>query len=458
MTDSPKPKRTPISKIHGSRILASSYDESIPYDITIENHHIKAITPHDPGATVNEPHSLDARNSVITPSLCHAHIHLDKAFLLSSPNYADLQLETGDFAEAMELGQKAKARFTPSDLLTRGRWLIAESIAAGVTHLRCFAEVDYLVGLKCLDAAIRLKREFEGYCELQICAFAQEGLFSGIHAEENRRLMERALGTRAEVEVLGVTPYAEEDEESARENVEWAFGVTGTERRLHLDFHLDYHLDEDKAPLTGFVMDLVGEWEWIVGLNSNWKTIALGHCTRLTLFSHKEWWQLARRIEWPSPVHFVGLPTSDLFIQGKPGHGEGGGQRPRGTLQIPQMIRKYGLNGAIAVNNVGNAFTPQGSCDPLALASWGVGVYQTTDVETLFECVSMRAKRAIGVKLEWGRTGDVRVGERADLVIFGGGEDEERLSTQRPRLGLMDLVCDPPKKRQVLFWGALIEV
>jgi hypothetical protein len=40
------------------------------------------------------------------------------------------------------------------------------------------------------------------------------------------------------------------------------------------------------------------------------------------------------------------------------------------------MIKKYGLNAAMGINNVGNAFTPQGSCDPLSLASLGVGVYQ----------------------------------------------------------------------------------
>ncbi|KAI7078014.1 hypothetical protein KC352_g41818, partial [Hortaea werneckii] len=46
---------------------------------------------------------IDARGAIVTPSLCHPHIHLDKAFLLSHPKYAHLQLQRGDFAEAMEL-------------------------------------------------------------------------------------------------------------------------------------------------------------------------------------------------------------------------------------------------------------------------------------------------------------------------------------------------------------------
>jgi hypothetical protein len=37
----------------------------------------------------------------------------------------------------------------------------------------------------------------------------------------------------------------------------------------------------------------------------------------------------------------------------------------RGTLPVVELINEYGFNAAIAVNNVGNAFTPYGNCDPL---------------------------------------------------------------------------------------------
>lgn len=63
--------------------------------------------------------------------------------------------------------------------------------------------------------------------------------------------------------------------------------------------------------------------------------------------------------------------------------------RYRGTLHIPEMIEEYGLQAAVAVNNVGNAFTPQGNCDPLSIASLGVGLYSRgtlTDMDLLFVC------------------------------------------------------------------------
>lgn len=51
------------------------------------------------------------------------------------------------------------------------------------------------------------------------------------------------------------------------------------------------------------------------------------------------------------------------------------------------MITEYRLNATISINNVGNAFTPQGNCDPLSIACLGVGLYQAgtqRDAETLY--------------------------------------------------------------------------
>lgn len=55
--------------------------------------------------TIDEVHDNAAvkDSQFLIPSLCHPHIHLDKAFLLSHPKYEDLVIERGDFAEAISL-------------------------------------------------------------------------------------------------------------------------------------------------------------------------------------------------------------------------------------------------------------------------------------------------------------------------------------------------------------------
>ena len=115
-----------ISKIVGAHIYAPNFDSSTQYDISLTKGVISCIEPHDEKKIPPESSALnflDARNGgIITQSLCHAHIHLDKAFLMSDPKYEDLSIKKGDFDEAMALGKKAKERFEAEDLLRRGKW------------------------------------------------------------------------------------------------------------------------------------------------------------------------------------------------------------------------------------------------------------------------------------------------------------------------------------------------
>lgn len=68
------------------------------FDIRCRDGVIASLEEHKP-----EQYDEESGTRFLSPSLCHPHIHLDKCFLLSHPKYADLQIEKGDFAEAMKL-------------------------------------------------------------------------------------------------------------------------------------------------------------------------------------------------------------------------------------------------------------------------------------------------------------------------------------------------------------------
>ncbi|KAJ9620243.1 hypothetical protein H2203_008008 [Taxawa tesnikishii (nom. ined.)] len=373
------------------------------WNIAISDGQIQSVTPceqqdQEANQTQADDSRLNGHGALLTPSLCHPHVHLDKAFLLAHPKYAHLQIEEGTFSEAMELTGKAKSNFEHDDLLERGHRVVDESHSYGVTAMRTFVEVDAIVGMKCLKAGREIKEtsERENKCTVQLCAFAQLPIFSGDDGgEEIRRLMRTSAEDEWQADVLGSTPYVESDREKMERNVEWMVDLA-LEKNKHLDFHLDYNLDPDTEPLVWHVLRTLKAKQWIAKTNK----LIIGDL----------------------PVSFVGLPTSDLFMM-RTDHGA------RGTLPVPKLIREYGLNAAISINNIGNAFTPQGSCDPLSVACTGVGVYQAgtkRDAEILYECVSTRAKAAIG--LPGGnpkRTSDetmssleVKSGQAADLVLF----------------------------------------
>ncbi|KAJ8114888.1 hypothetical protein OPT61_g3332 [Boeremia exigua] len=398
---------SPLEKI--TRVRVPGKQPSDLWDITIKEGRIASVEAHDQSASgLDQDGILDGSSRLIAPSLCHAHIHLDKCFLLQDPKYSDLQIETGDFQEAMQMTSTAKARFEEEDLVRRGSRLIEESIQHGVTAMRAFVEVDGVVELKCLDAGLKLRKQYKARCDIQICAFAQLPLFSGEDdGAEVRKLMEVAA-TKEDVHVLGSTPYVEDNESKSKDNAQW-ISALALRNKKHLDLHLDYFLDEDKQPLMWEVLKTLKDQSWT---EAGGKQITLGHCTRLTRFQERDWNRLKQEVG-ELVVSFVGLPTSDLFMMRS-------ADNVRGTLPIIELIKRYGFNAAIAVNNVGNAFTPQGNCDPLSIAQLGVGLYQAPtkgDVQLLYEAVSSRAKAAIGHE---STSLDFEPGEPADFVLFDG--------------------------------------
>ncbi|KAG8164358.1 hypothetical protein KVR01_006276 [Diaporthe batatas] len=465
-------------------VIIPSLDAQNRWNIQIDNGIIISRTPSLP--------SSSSSPKLLLPPLCHPHIHLDKAYLLTGnkptshgqPDYSDLMPQTGDFKEALANTSAAKGRYTEEDLYLRGSQLLADSYRHGVTSMRAFVEVDVVTQFKTVEAAIRLKRDFGHLIEIQICVFAQDPIFSGDSGRRNRELLIKALDKYdGDVEALGTTPYVETDQHAAVENIDFAIR-TAIERGLFLDFHLDYHLEPPPDPAPGTLLETLIKHliyhRWTERASKTRQAIAIGHCTRLTTMESSLTAAVAGLIkDHKLPVHFVGLPTSDLYMMGRPKASEHQGPgrphtRPRGTMQIPSMIKDLGLNGCLGVNNVGNAFTPSGDGDPLQLASWGVLLYHAgaeSDAGLLYGCVSERARRAIGIssadeigeELSRASRDSQGLGRGVpvpgllvvndDCVVLPGkdGDGSARITVPaRQRLSVKDVVWDPPARRSVL--------
>lgn len=153
------------------------------------------------------------------------------------------------------------------------------------------------------------------------------------------------------------------------------------------------------------------------------------------------------------PVTLIGLPTSDMYMMGRPAAMASiTSDRPRGTLQIPHITKAYNLNCALGINNVGNAFTPYSTCDPLQLSSLGMLVYQAAtvyDCEMLYQCVSTFSKKAVGA----GFTSlKLHVGSPADFILFGDTEEDSR----RLPNSASDVVYSSEPSRVTFYRGRLV--
>ena len=202
--------------------------------------------------------------------------------------------------------------------------------------------------------------------------FAQDPLFASATDDRpglNYVLLQGALH-RPGVEAVGSTPYVEPSVAHAKRNIELVLDLA-FEHGVHADFHLDYNLDPSAEPLIWHVLEQLRQrirgGRWRPGAH-----VCVGHATRLTLFAPDEWRLLrGALLDERLPVTLVGLPPSDLYMMGR-----GLERAPRGTLDVPRLASELGVRAAMAVNNVENAFTPQGPVDPLALCPLGVAVFQ----------------------------------------------------------------------------------
>ncbi|KAI0389337.1 hypothetical protein F5Y17DRAFT_469762 [Xylariaceae sp. FL0594] len=412
------------------------------WDLEIRDGYVQSISP------ASNP---DAPPQLLLPPLCHPHIHLDKAYILTCnhrrssglPDYSGLCPNTGSFEEAVSQTARAKDRYTFEDLYLRGSQLLSTSYIKGVTSMRAFVELGQVTGTLPLVTAIRLKHDFCHLMHVQICAFAQDPIFSTTQGEGNRGVIERALADFPHaIDALGTTPYVETSRDASLANIHWAV-ETALKHNLHLDFHLDYNLKPPSGnpfhrPLTYSVLESLQHHEWARAADKS-KTIVLGHCTQLTMLGEAELRSLADVvIASHLPIHFVGLPTSDLFLMGRPDtrasvDSEPTQNRPRGTLHAPFMIKSLRLSVCLGVNNVGNAFTPFGTADPLQLASWAVGIYQSgtvEDAELLYACRSQ---------------GMLMFTNRGSIELPGAPGQTGISVPPRFRLSLKDVIWDPPE-------------
>lgn len=116
---------------------------------------------------------------------------------------------------------QAKARFELDDLTNRGRSLIEEGIEFGVTHMRAFVEVDQTVGMKCLDAGLAFKEKFKDKCNVQICDFTQDPIYSQDDGGKKMVQLIKEAAARKDVDVIGSTPYVEKTGGNQHANIEW---------------------------------------------------------------------------------------------------------------------------------------------------------------------------------------------------------------------------------------------
>ena len=368
-------------------------------DIGCRAGRIVEIGPRAGGAAGRE---IACEGRAVTAGLVDAHIHLDKALL-----GARAPSREGTVTEAIRVTGAAKRGFTREDIADRARRVLDMAVRQGTTAMRSHVEVDPIVGLMGFEAILPLRREYAPAIDLQLCAFAQEGIV-GMPGTE--ALLREAL--RMGADLVGGVPYNDTD---ARRHIAIVFDLAA-EFGVDADFHADF-FDE---PQHLHALHIAEET-----IRRGWQgRVALGHMSETAALPPDEQERVARVLS-QAGVAVIVLPATELYLMGR----EDVRAVRRGIAPVKRLLAA-GVTVAAATNNVRNAFTPLGTAGlPLMGYLLGVAAHMGADPE-LRQVLDMLTGHPARI-LRLPHHG-LAVGDRADLVVWEAERIEDVVAALAP--------------------------
>jgi cytosine deaminase len=168
--------------------------------------------------------AIDAGGKLVTGSFVNPHLHLCKVWTAGMIDDAAMQAYHGggmaQAASAIDLAARVKAKYHESWIVPNVRRAVALAALHGNLHIRALADVDGKARLEGVKALLRVRDEFRGVVELQVVAFAQDGIVREPGAE---RLLREAMALGADV--VGGIPWIEPGAAARAEHVRICFDL-----------------------------------------------------------------------------------------------------------------------------------------------------------------------------------------------------------------------------------------
>jgi cytosine/creatinine deaminase len=343
-------------------------EQEMPNDIAFERGRISAIGSR----IICDAPSHDAGGKMAFGGYVETHIHLDKAGIISRCN-----LCSGTLEEAVRETSRAKAAFTTEDVYARAASVIEQAVLNGTNRLRTFVEIDGRAGFRSFEAIKRLKANYALMIDIEICAFAQEGLNNDPGTEA---MLDEAL--RSGADMVGGCPYTDSD---PVDHIRRIFDL-GERHDVAVDFHLDFDLDPAGSNLPAVIAETLAR---------NYQgRVSVGHVTKLSALSPPELETVGRQIA-DAGIAVTVLPSTDLFLTGR----SATHLVPRGVTPAHRLAN-LGVLTTISTNNVMNPFTPFGDVNLNRMANLYANVAQIGTADELgrvFAMVSANAARLLGI-------------------------------------------------------------
>ncbi len=353
-------------------------------DISIRDGKIIAIADkleHDSKSTIN------AHGNLVTESFVNPHLHLCKVY---TRQMMDDEALTGYHAEGMgkamttiELAARVKEKYAEEWIIKNVRRALAQAAIHGNTHIRAFADVDSKARLEGMKALIRAREEFKGIVEIQVCAFAQDGLVREPGASE---LMRQAMEMGADV--AGGIPWIEYTEADIQGHVKEIFD-------LAQEFDSDVSMLVDDAGDAGLrSLEIMA----VEAIRRGWQGRALAHHARAMELYPQPYFQKVAALLKQAQMAVVSDPhTGPLHAR------------------VKELLEE-GVTVCLGQDDISDGYYPFGRNNMLEVAFLAAHLlWMTTqrELEMLYDMITVNAARAMNVNDH-----SLRIGVPANLVVL----------------------------------------
>lgn len=344
---------------------------------------------------------IDAEGSLVTESFANPHLHLCKVWTLPMVNEAALAAyhgaDMGRALAAIDLASSVKANYDASWIASNARRAVALAALHGNLHIRAFADVDSKARLEGVRALLAVREEFRGIVDLQIVAFAQDGIIKDPGTD---RLMHEAMALGADV--VGGIPWIEFTDAEAQKHIDFCFDLA----RAH-DADISMLLD-DAGDASLRTLEMMATET----IRHGWNGRALAHhCRAMALYAEPYLRRLSGTLR-RAQISVVSDPhTGPLHARVKD-------------------LLSEGVNVCLGQDDISDAYYPFGRNNMLEVAFLAAHMLWMTgreDIERLYDMVTVAAAKAMNVP-GFG----LSVGAHANLVVLGQPDIIEALRFHAP--------------------------
>lgn len=354
------------------------------FDIGIKDGKISVIGSH---LEMEAGQVLDANGNLVTESFVNTHLHMCKVYTLAMMDEEAMKDYHGEgmgkAMTAIELAAKVKEKYDRSWIVPNVQKAAALAARYGCTHIRAFADVDSKAKLEGVEALIEVRDQFKGIVDIQVVAFAQDGIVREKGAADLVR-QAMALG----VDVVGGIPWIEFTDQDIAEHVRVIFDIAE-------EFNKPVSMLVDDAGDPGLrSLELMA----LETIKRGWQGRSLAHHARAMALYPKPYLQKVAALLKKAEMGVVSDPhTGPLHA------------RVRELLEEGVLV-------CLGQDDISDAYYPYGRNNMLEVAflvSHLLWMTTRQEMETLYDMVTRSAARCIGIE-----SFEIKAGSPANLVVL----------------------------------------